>query len=40
MRIKLKNGSILESIESNDCKRSKRAEETVYYIKNPIHIDL
>ena len=35
MKIKFGNGSIWESIELNDCKRSKRAEETVYYIKNP-----
>ena len=35
MKIKFENGSVLESIESNVCKRSKRAEETVYYIKNP-----
>ena len=34
MKIKFENGSILESIESNDRKRSKRAEEIVYYIKN------
>ena len=35
MKIKFENESILESIESNDCKRSKRAKEIVYYIKNP-----
>nr|DAR20248.1 MAG TPA: hypothetical protein [Caudoviricetes sp.] len=35
MKIKFKNGSILESIESADSKRSKRAKEIVYYIKNP-----
>lgn len=35
MKIKFENGSILESIESNDCKRSKRVEEIMYYMKNP-----
>lgn len=34
MKIKFGNGSILESIESNDCKRSKRAI-IYYYKKNP-----
>lgn len=34
MKIKFKNGSILESIELNDCKRSKRAI-IYYYKKNP-----
>lgn len=34
MRIKFENESILESIESNDCKRSKRAI-IHYYKKNP-----
>lgn len=38
MKIKFENGSILESIESNDCKRSKCAEEIVYYIKNPYRL--
>lgn len=38
MKIKFENGSILESIEPNDCKRSKRAEEIVYYIKNPYRL--
>lgn len=35
MKIKFKNGSVLESIESNDCKRSERAEKILYYKKNP-----
>ena len=34
MKIKFENGSILESIESNVCKRSKRAI-IYYYKKNP-----
>ena len=34
MKIKFKNESVLESIESNDCKRSKRAI-IYYYKKNP-----
>ena len=34
MRIKFENESILESIESNDCKRNKRAI-IHYYKKNP-----
>lgn len=38
MKIKFENGSVLESIESNDCKRSKRAEEIVYYMKNPCEL--
>ena len=35
MEIKFKNGSVLESIESMDNKRSKRAEKILYYKKNP-----
>lgn len=31
MKIKFENGSVLESIESYDCKRSKRA--IIYYYK-------
>lgn len=38
MKIKFGNGNVLESIESYDCKRSKRAEEIVYYIKNPYRL--
>mgnify|MGYP006996291507 CR=1 FL=1 len=48
MEIKFENGSILESIESNDCKRSKRAcrevetimekvEEKIVEAKRKIH---
>ena len=35
MEIKFKNESVLESIESMDNKRSKRAEKILYYKKNP-----
>lgn len=35
MEIKFKNGSVLESIESMDSKRSKRAEKILYYKENP-----
>ena len=35
MKIKFKNGNVLESIESTDDKRSKRAEKISYYMKNP-----
>lgn len=38
MEIKLKNGSVLGSIESMDSKRSKQAEEIVYYMKNPYRL--
>ena len=38
MEIKFKNGSVLESIESIDSKRSKQAEEIVYYMKNPYRL--
>lgn len=34
MKIKFKNGSVLKSVESNDCKRSKRII-IYYYKKNP-----
>lgn len=38
MEIKFKNGSVLGSIESMDSKRSKQAEEIVYYMKNPYRL--
>lgn len=38
MKIKFENGSVLESIKSNVCKRSKRVEETVYYMRNPYRL--
>ena len=38
MKIEFENGSTLESIESMDSKRSKQAEEIVYYMKNPYRL--